>query len=563
MNRITSFKSQQILGLLCLLCLPLWGCGKGSDKSSNTAPPNQKPPESAQAPSHTPFEDVTQKAGINFVLGHQGRSPLTILETLGNGCAFLDYDGDGWQDILLIGSHRLALYHNEQNGTFKDVTAQSGMETKGEWQGIGVGDYDNDGKVDVYISGYRTGALYQNEGDGKFRNVTQAAGINTKLWGASAAFVDVDNDGYLDLVVANYVKFYPDSVKFCKSGQTEQTTCGPTTYDPERPTLYHNNKNGTFTDETKKRGLTTAHGNALGIAIADYDGDGWIDIAIENDQLPGDLFHNKGKGIFENVSDTVGTSYDVNGNAHAGMGVDWADVDGTGRFSLVVTTYQHQPTSLYMQTTKGLFTDECFTTNVGQLTVNYVGFGIKFLDYDNDGNIDILTTNGHAVDNISKVDSTTSYPQPTQLLRNKGGAKFEEVNAGKEFSKPLVGRGLAVGDFDNDGKPDALIVDIEGSVRLLRNQEQNSNHWIGLDLQGTKSNKDAIGTHVTIEAGGKKWIQVVSATGSFMSSHDKRILKGLEAATKADKIEILWSSGKKTVKTDLPAGKYHKISEAE
>lgn len=549
----------RLLIVICSLSLvTLAGCNGGSKKAVETPP---LIPTTGSQSGATPFVDISKKAGLDFVQGHGGRSPLTILETLGCGGGIFDFDGDGWQDIILAAPDKVALYHNNKNATFTDVTAQSGLETKGTWQGVATGDYDNDGKVDLYISGYRTCALYHNEGNGKFKNVTVQARLTSKLWGTSAAFVDVDNDGSLDLVVANYVKFYPNSVKFCKQANV-QATCGPTTYDPEKPVLYHNNKNGTFTDETNKRGLDTAHGNTLGIAIADYDHDGWIDLAIANDQQPGDLFRNKGKGYFENVAGTSGTSYDVNGNAHAGMGIDWADINASQKLSLIVTTYQHQPTSLYMQLAPGLFTDECFTTGIGQPTTNYVGFGAKFFDYDNDGWVDLIEANGHAVDNIGVTDNTTSYAQPAQLFHNKGQGKFEEADTGPEFKRGIVGRGVAVGDIDNDGKQDILIIDIEGNVLLFHNQTSTSNHWLSLQLVGSKSNRDGIGAELTIESGNKKWVQVVSSTGSLMSAHDKRAHIGLGTATKADKIVIRWSGGTKTELTNVQADQFLEVDEA-
>ena len=266
--------------LISLICV---GCNK--PKPSTTTPTTVPAQVTAQASANDLFIDVAEKAGVDFKVGNNGKSPLTALETLGGGCAFLDFDGDGWLDIFLVGPHKLALYHNNGNGTFTDVTAQSGIKQEGYWQGVAVGDYDNDGKPDLYISGYRCCALYHNEGGGKFKDVTKESGLSSNLWGASACFVDIDNDGYLDLLVTHYVKFYKDtSIKFCLQGGL-MSTCGPINYEPEKPNLYHNNRNGTFTDETEKRGLSTASGNALGVAIADYDGDGWVDIAIANDQI--------------------------------------------------------------------------------------------------------------------------------------------------------------------------------------------------------------------------------------------------------------------------------------
>ena len=534
----------------------LHGCGR------TTAPPSPPPP--AQVRPSALFEDRAVQAGLQFTLGHNGRSPLTILETVGHGCAFLDYDGDGWLDILLVGPNKVALYHNNRNGTFTDVTADSGLRQKGIWQGVATGDYDNDGKIDLYISGYRDGALYHNEGNGKFREVTRKAGLQTDLWGASACFVDVDNDGFLDLYVTHYVKYLPTSVQFCLQTGVK-AACGPTVYDPEKGALYHNNGNGTFTDETIKRGLGDAHGNALGVAVADYDGDGWPDIAVANDQMPGDLYHNKGHGYFENVGLAGGTAYDAGGNAHAGMGIDWADYSAESKFALVVTTYQHQPKSLYVQTSPGMFADVCYSVGIAQPTLNYVGFGVKFCDYDNDGLQDLVIANGHAVDNIAKTDRTTTYPQLPQLFHNTGGGKLEEVTAsgGPPFQHPIVGRGLAVGDYDNDGRLDILIVDIEGRPLLLHNVCPSPNHWLTLKLHGVQSNRDGIGAMLLIQAGGRTWKQTVTTGGSFMSAGDARMHLGLGNATRADRIEIRWPSGRKTILKDVEGDRFLTIVEGE
>jgi hypothetical protein len=535
-------------------------CLNGCAHSRAATPRPQ--PTALQQP--TLFTDVAEKAGVNFALGHGGRSPLTIQETLGNGCALADFDGDGWLDILLVGPNRVALYHNNHDGTFTDTTAQSGLRQSGEWQGVAVGDYDNDGREDLYISGYRCCALYHNEGNGRFKEVTHQAGLDSNLWGTSACFVDVDNDAYLDLYVAHYVKFYSTSQKFCQF-KGRLSTCGPTNYDPERGTLYHNNGDGTFRDETVQRGLGDAHGNALGVAIADYDGRGLIDIAIANDQLPGDLYRNKGKGFFENVGLMSGTSYDVGGNAHAGMGADWADVNGDGRFALVVTTYQAQPKSLYEQSAPGLFADACYTAGIGRETQDRVGFGVKFFDYDNDGHPDLIIANGHAVDTIGELDHTTSYPQKPQLFHNRGDGRFEEVSsiAGPDFHRKIVGRGLAVGDFDNDGREDAVIVDLEGHALLLHNEARNSNHWLSLKLQGVKSNRDGIGAVVSTSVGGHTWKQMVTTSGSFMSASDIRVHIGLGAGTEADRIEIRWPSGTRTVRTHVKADQFLNIVEGK
>jgi hypothetical protein len=546
---------QRMVALLALAVILLsTGCTPHGTKTLSTHP---------AAPTAVGlFREVSQEAGIRFPLGHGGKSPLTILETLGHGCAMADFDGDGWLDLLLVGPNKVALYRNNRNGTFTDITAGSGLRQQGFWQGIAIGDYDNDGRTDLYISGYHCCALYHNEGGGRFRDVTQQAGLSETQWGSGACFLDVDNDGYLDLYVCHYVHFMPESVRYCLQGGL-LSTCGPTNYDPEKGTLYHNNGNGTFSDETAKRGLADSHGNALGIAIADYDDDGWIDFAVANDQLPGDLYHNKGHGYFENAGLYSGTAYDVGGQAHAGMGEDWADVGADGKLALIVTTYQHQPRSLYEQTAKGMFTDACYTAGIGNETMNYVGFGVKFLDYDNDGLPDIVLANGHAVDNIARTDRTTTYPQIPQLFHNIGGGRYEETTAqgGPAFRQPIVGRGLAIGDYDNDGRMDILMVDIEGHPLLLHNECANANHWLTLRLRGTRSNRDGIGAALTITANGRTWKQVVTTGGSFLSASDVRAHIGLGAARQADRIEIRWPSGQKTQLRNVAGDRFSTVDE--
>ena len=511
------------------------------------------------------FVDVAEKAGVSFSLGHNGKTPLTILETLGSGGGFLDCDGDGWLDIVLVGPNKTSLFRNNGDGTFADATAGSGLRQTGIWQGVATGDYDNDGRADLFVSGYRDAALYHNEGAGRFREVTKTAGLASKLWGASAAFFDADNDGRLDLLVTHYVQFLPTSTKFCLQGGL-MSTCGPTNYDPEKPTLYRNNGDGTFSDETKKRGLGDAHGNALGVAIADYDDDGDVDFAVANDQLPGDLYKNDGKGHFKNVALLAGTAYNADGSAYAGMGVDWADYKNDGRAALVATAYQHQPTCLYEQTAPGLFADVGYTAGIGPATRENVGFGIKFLDYDNDGRSDVLVANGHAVDNIAKTDRTTTYAQLPQLFHNMGAGRFEEVTekAGPAFAASVVGRGLCVGDYDNDGRVDALLTNIEGRVLLLHNEgaAAKKNHFLVLRLQGgPRSNRDALGARVRVTAGGLTQQALVTTAGSFLSASDVRVHLGLGPSVRADRVEIRWPSGRKTVLTNVAADRFLRIVE--
>lgn len=561
------------------LIVILTGCGNSKPPPHVTHTPKPSNPSAFQLVN-------AEQAGLRFQLGHRGKSPLNILETLGYGAGLCDFDGDGWLDVLLLGENKLALYRNKGNFTFEDVTAQSGLNTKGHWQGCCAGDYDNDGDADLFISGYRCAALYRNDGKGKFTDVTEAAGIRREFWSTSCAFGDVDNDGYLDLYVANYVKFFPTSVQLCKYVGL-QIACGPTTYDPEKGILYHNNRNGTFTDETVKRGMGDAHGNALGVAFCDYDGDGWLDLAIANDQLPGDLYHNLGNGKFENVGVLTGTAYDPSGQAHAGMGIDWGDYDNDGRFDLVVTAYQNQPNSVYRQDHPGFFANTTYAVGIGLPTTPVLTFGTKFFDYDNDGFLDLIFANGHVVDNIEKATQGVTYFQKSQLFRNDKGKRFVDVSAqaGEAFQQPMVGRALCVGDVDNDGDLDALMTNAEGAPLLLRNNtphltspprgEESMNspplaggaggggNWLALQLIGTKTNRDGAGAVVTLTANGTQQIRSAGRDGSFMSINDGRVFFGLGKATEIDRVTVRWLGGKMETLRNVKPNEYIVVREGQ
>jgi enediyne biosynthesis protein E4 len=471
--------------------------------------------------------------------------------------------------------------------------------------GCAAADYDNDGRTDLFVTGYRCCALYHNEGarrsalgarreqampspsaerrapSAAFRDVTDAAGIRDPGWSTSAGFADVDGDGRLDLYVARYVRFDPRGIRFCDQAGV-RTACGPTTYDPERGRLWHNEGGGRFRDVTEAAGLADAHGNALGVAFGDYDGDGRVDLAVANDQLPGDLFHNEGarrsalgarreqampspsaerrapSAAFRNVGVASGIAYNAAGQAYAGMGIDWGDVDRDGRPDLVVTTYQHQPRCLYRQDRTGLFTDVAMSAGIGRATINTLAFGTRFLDVDNDGWLDVVFANGHVVDNIQQAEANVTYRQASQLFRNKGAAepgRFEEISAraGPDFTRPIVGRGLCAGDLDDDGRLDLLIVDAEGAPLLLRNEDPSGHHWLSLRLIGTRSNRDAIGARVTLTAGGQSQTRACFTDGSYMSASDPRVHFGLGTAPRADAIVIRWPAGGLTTLRGVPA----------
>jgi hypothetical protein len=532
------------------------------------------------------FHDVTREAGIRFSIGHGGRSPLNILETAGYGCAFLDADGDGWLDLLLIGPSRCALYRNQ--GTrpttndprltgrgdslvvgrsslvrFTDVTSGSGLHPASPaslWMGCATGDYDNDGRVDLLLTGYRCATLFHNEG-GTFRDAGTAIPLRRDLWSTSAVFFDADDDGRLDLYVGAYVKFGQGTPQLCDFSGT-QAACPPTYYDPERGRLYRNLGGGQFIDETRRAGLAASYGKTLGVAAADYDGDGRVDLYLANDGMPGELFRNQG-GRFVNVGVESNTAFNYESREQAGMGVDWGDYDGDGRLDLVVTTFQYEPTSLYHNKGSGIFREEGFAAGIGDPTLSRLGFGARFFDADNDGDLDLLQANGHVQDNVAQIVPGVAYAQSAQLFENMGGRRrgerirFRDVSgtAGAGITTPIVGRGLAVGDIDNDGDLDLLIANLEGAPRLLWNESPRRGHAVTLRLVGRRSPRDGTGARVTLRAGGRLQTREAGTGGSYLSAGDPRVHFGLGTATTAESVTIRWPSGARQTLRSIPAGR--------
>jgi enediyne biosynthesis protein E4 len=519
------------------------GCGKPPNPAK-AAPPPPGARNAARA-NDARLVDVTEQAGIKYRWSVAGKRPLNILQTIGNGCALFDVDQDGSLDVLLVGP-RVTLFRGDGHGRFTDVTAKFGLAgLSGRFLGCTVGDYDNDGFPDVYLSAYRGGALLHNEAGRAFRDVTGHSGIAPQPWGTSCSFADIDGDGRLDLYIGNYVRFGPGSAQLC-SNHGIQTACGPSSYSAEKGVLYRNLGGGRFADVTRAWGAAAVSGKALGVAVADYDGSGRQSIAIANDEVPGDLLRNAG-GHFVNAGAVSGTALDDEGKAHGGMGVDWGDYDNDGKLDLAVSTFQNEPKCLYHNEGGGIFADRSPALGVGDVTRPYVAFGIKFFDFDNDGFLDLIVANGHVQDNIAAIDSSTTYRQNIQLLRNLRGNRFQDVGAtaGPVFATGIVGRGLAVGDYDNDGRVDVLVVDSEGASHLLHNETLHAGNWLTLKLRGARSNRDGIGALVRIEANGMKQLRRCATDGSYMSASDVRVHVGIGNATAA-RVTVRWPGGKST-----------------
>jgi hypothetical protein len=427
--------------------------------------------------------------------------------------------------------------------------------------GCATGDYDNDGRVDLALTGYRCAALLHNEG-GRFRSASAGIPLPRDAWNTSAVFFDADGDGLLDLYIGAYVQFDRGTLQLCDYAGV-QAACPPTYYELERGHLYHNQGNGRFTDITRQAGLDTAHGKTLGVAAADFDGDGRTDLYLANDGMPGDLFHNRGSR-FVNVGSESGTAFNYDSREQAGMGVDWGDYDGDGRLDLVVSTFQYEPTSLYHNQGHGAFLEEAFPAGIGDATLDRLGFGIKFFDADNDGDLDLIQANGHVQDNAGRIFPGVTYRQSTLLFENAGDGRFKDISAsaGPALARPIVGRGLAVGDYDNDGSVDVLIANLEGAPLLLHNETSHPGHSLTIRLVGRSSPRDGTGARVTLRAGGRQQVREAGTGGSYLSASDPRVHFGLGAAAFADSLTVRWPSGITQTLHHVPAGQELTLHEA-
>jgi hypothetical protein len=522
------------------------------------------------------FSDITAQTGIHFTHNNGAFGKKWLPETMGPGCAFIDYDNDGYPDIILIngvdfpghphgGATTLKLYHNNHDGTFTDVTRRSGLAVPMFGLGVAVGDYDNDGFDDIFVSALGQSHLFHNEGNGTFTDVTKFAG----MWGpsefsTSAAWVDYDRDGKLDLVVANYVQWTEQGDIYCSLDGAHKSYCTPESYKGTSVRLWHNLGNGKFENATSRAGLGDPTSKSLGIAILDANGDGWPDIMIANDTQPNKLYINKKDGTFEERGVPAGIGFSEDGVARAGMGVDAADYDRSGHPSVLISNFANQMVSLYHNEGNGLFLDEAPQSEVGRATLVTLGFGCFFFDYDNDGWPDIFVADGHIEDQIERVQRRVSYAEPPHLFRNLGGGKFTEVTdkMGKSFTSPKVARAAAYADIDNDGFLDVLLTTNAGPAYLFHN-EGGTNHSLRIKLVGTKSNRDGIGAVVRVNAGGDKQWKMLRSGSSYLSQSELVLTFGLGARTKADSVEIQWPSGQLDKLTSLIAGQTVTIEEGK
>jgi hypothetical protein len=508
------------------------------------------------------FTDATAALHLHFKYLSSHTAKHYLPETMGAGVALLDFDNDGRLDIFLVNGAPIAdptpqgtipqkpspqywnrLFHQKQDGTFEDVTAKAGLQGSGYGMGVAVGDYDNDGFEDLYVTTYGGNKLYHNNGDGTFTDVTAQAGAAGSGWSTSAAWVDLDGDGLLDLIVLRYVQWDFDDIWCGEHKEGFRSYCHPDLFQPESPLVYHNDGNGRFTEVSHKIGLSKS-GKGLGVAIADYDRDGHLDVFVANDSMVEFLYHNKGDGTFEETGLSSQVAVDGDGRTYAGMGVGFADYNNDGWPDLVITDLANQRYALYRNNRDSTFTYASFNAGIARATMLHSGWGVAFLDYDNDGWKDLLVAQGHDLDTVELNYPNLHYREPMLLLRNTS-KDFVDVSAdsGAIFHQSWLGRGMAIGDIDNDGRVDAVVTTNDGPVYILHNETPTPNHWLTLILVGHKSNRDAMGAEVRLVTANSQQFATVATAGSYLSSSDKRVHLGLGAESVAQSIEIRWPSG--------------------
>ena len=557
--------------LLLLLVFSALACH--AQKAPSPAPSSQR-----DTPGH--FVDITGRSGVQFLNKASHTSKKYLIETMGSGVALFDYDNDGRLDIFLVNGAPLSenmaanaipqktgpeywnrLYHQKKDGTFDDVTEKAGLAGIGYGMGVAVGDYDNDGYEDLYVTAYGGNRLYHNNGNGTFTDVTESAHVAGSGWSTSAAWIDLDNDGLLDLVVLRYLDWQFADIWCGEHRDGYRAYCHPDVFRPITPLVFHNDGHGHFTEVAAKTGINKP-GKGLGIAIADYDRDGKPDVFIANDSMLEFLYHNNGNGTFTENALLSEVAVDGDGRTYAGMGVDFRDYDNDGLPDLIITNLANQKYALYKNNGDDSFTYSSYMTGVAGATLLHSGWGTRFFDYDNDGWKDLIVTQGHDIDNIQLNYPQLRYKEPMLLMHNNRHG-FTDVSAqsGEIFQQAWVGRGVAVGDIDNDGREDVVVTTNDGPAYILHNETPTKNHWLTLELVGHESNRDAIGAEVKLTTpSGSQW-QTVSTAGSYLSSSDKRLHFGLGDQAKAQNIQIHWPSGKTQQLKDVAADRLVKIDE--
>jgi len=523
------------------------------------------------------FADVTREAGVTFQHVNGASTEKFLIETMGSGGLFFDYDNDGWIDIFLVDGGSVAdpsvarraqhrLYRNRGNGTFEDVTSRSGIRQRDYGMGACAGDYDNDGWVDLYVTNFGPNVLYHNRGDGTFSDVSGPARVGSPLWSTGCAFADLDKDGDLDLFVTNYVAAPSDHSPFCGNARLHaRSYCHPLNFDPLPNILYRNDGNGVFTDISAQSGIGAYRGNGLGVVVADFDDDGWPEVFVANDSMPNFLFQRSGDLRFDEIALRAGVAVATDGKPRAGMGVDVADYDGDEKLDLVVTNLDSEMHSLYRSLGPRLFGYATPESGIGPATLPFVGFGVVFFDFDNDAQIDLAFANGHIFDNAPVFRAGATYAQRNLLFRNIAPRRFADVSrsAGPGFALEKVSRGLIAGDIDNDGDLDLVVTNNGQAADVLRNDGGNRRNAMLVRLVGTRSNRDAVGARIRITTGMRTQIREVKAGSSYLGQNDLRQHFGLDAATRADRIEVRWPSGRNEVVQNVPANQIITVREGD
>jgi enediyne biosynthesis protein E4 len=578
---LSSHTKQTFIALAALFLAGSAGCNKSVPVSKSI------PPAAAvDTALSVSFKEVSKEVGIDFVHENGAAGKKNMPETVGSGVAFLDYDNDGWQDVLIVNGTNwpgdkprhttMHLYHNNRNGTFTDVTKQAGLAVEMYGMGVAVGDYDNDGLEDIYITAIGPNHLYHNNGNGTFTDVTATAGVPGAAvgglplqwkWSSTAAWIDYDNDGKLDLLVCQYVKWSPELNQWCGHNNI-RGYCPPNTYVGSHLTLYHNEGGGHFKDVTKETGLQDiALGKSFGIGIADFNGDGFIDIAITNDTWANFLLMNEGGKHFAERGVETGIATGEVGHYKAGMGIDVADWRNNGKFAILIGNFAQEGLSLFERDGPTLqdvlFTDNSHQAGIAEPSLPYLTFGLFFFDYDLDGYQDILTADGYIDDVVATYNSMLSFRERPMVFHNQHGTGFTELGEKLGLTEKVVGRGAASGDFDNDGSLDIALVDNGGHFKLYKNQRNNKNHWVRFRLEGVKANRDGIGALVKVTANGMTQSQYVHSGGSFLSESQRELTFGLANADHAEHVEIIWPGGTHDKVDTLQADRQYLITEGQ